>query len=742
MTEHSSIVIVTEQITPALLAEAASLYATEVFKTRIWSWQFKARFGEIPKAIVARHEGKLIGFNATMPISISLDNNKVIPAIWSCDFIVDKEFRGQGVGSRIKDEMLKHFDCPIMSLGISDSAYPLLLKKGWKSPQQLDILQLLIQPATAKQYLLKVLGLLNSLLYKYKVPAAGENFYCCATEKLPKKEVINSLWSMQSCTDSCATILRDYEYLTWRYQEYPIAAYHFALIYNQHHIASAFLVYRFSSDKHIEICDALGQLEKPEVISALIDYFKRQYTHLSVVTWSASLARFKLNLLANGFVLKRYNTRFVIHDAKGQLEAACWALNAGDSDGDFLRIARDCFIAADNQQRVSPEQGSIHQLVYAKAYGSILYRSQEGYDFSRLEPSDFYHVATEWNELLEKSKANKLFLNWHWVVCWWKQWSNILQFCLSIYFIYYRGQLIGILPLYTYKKGFIRHYQFLGNAWGLAPTVRSEYIGPIFDKTYSSALTTAVSSFFKDFMPNSIIVVPDALSPDIFTLSRLVRRIDSGYYLKTTGSLQEYEATLGKMTRLKAFNRRDYLLENYRSVRLKDVTVNANELADFFSILNGFHLSRWGKPCFNENAVNFHTRFLLEGIGFRPVLSCLEIDGLIVSVSYNLVVGQRFYNIQSGYLEHFDRKISLGTLHMGWMIEQCFNDPTIDEFDFLAGAGKTEDYKSHYKGNLVSYYTVQYFTSKFLCNIFMVAKILKGFSLQRWRQQRKSMHGK
>jgi hypothetical protein len=59
----------------------------------------------------------------------------------------------------------------------------------------------------------------------------------------------------------------------------------------------------------------------------------------------------------------------------------------------------------------------------------------------------------------------------------------------------------------------------------------------------------------------------------------------------------------------------------------------------------------------------------------------------------NLLVGGKIYNIQLGYVEDFDRKISLGTLHLGHAIERAFENPNIHSFDLLAGEGKNSDYK-------------------------------------------------
>ncbi|HEX7762660.1 MAG TPA: GNAT family N-acetyltransferase, partial [Cellvibrio sp.] len=120
----SGITVSTEKVTDELLAEVADLYVVEQYKKSLWAWQFSHRFERDVLAIVARDNGRVVGFNGTMPIKIVDEHDQKIDAIWSCDFIVAPDYRGKGLGKAIKDEMAKAFTMPVMSLGISDSAFP------------------------------------------------------------------------------------------------------------------------------------------------------------------------------------------------------------------------------------------------------------------------------------------------------------------------------------------------------------------------------------------------------------------------------------------------------------------------------------------------------------------------------------------------------------------------------------------------------------------------------------------
>lgn len=83
------------------------------------------------------------------------------------------------------------------------------------------------------------------------------------------------------------------------------------------------------------------------------------------------------------------------------------------------------------------------------------------------------------------------------------------------------------------------------------------------------------------------------------------------------------------------------------------------------------------------------------------------------------------YNIQSGYKEDFDKKIALGSLHFGYLIEEFFYDNAVDQFDLLAGRGKSSNYKESFRGAPENFFTVQVFPSGALRRIVKGALVLK-----------------
>jgi CelD/BcsL family acetyltransferase involved in cellulose biosynthesis len=195
-----------------------------------------------------------------------------------------------------------------------------------------------------------------------------------------------------------------------------------------------------------------------------------------------------------------------------------------------------------------------------------------------------------------------------------------------------------------------------------------------------------------------------------------------GMNIGVFGKFEDYVKGLGRNTRLKLFNRRKYLngLGN-----IKYASASNENVSQYLSILNTFHQKRWGKDCFAERSLDFHKTLLNRLNGQQSYsLDCINIDGKAISILYNLIMGHTVYNIQSGFDENFDKKLSLGTLHMGFAIERAFNDQSVVNFDMLAGKGKSEFYKSKYKGRMVDFVTLRVTRSLILKLLYMVSHLV------------------
>ncbi|MDX1634507.1 MAG: GNAT family N-acetyltransferase [Marinobacter sp.] len=339
----------------------------------------------------------------------------------------------------------------------------------------------------------------------------------------------------------------------------------------------------------------------------------------------------------------------------------------------------------------------------------------------RFSEVQFRAMGDAWQACLAESDANRLFMSWPWLYSWWETWSQILGLDLYLLGAFdERNILVGIAPLYRRRSYMpvglrIDRLQIIGNAWRVSPTVRTEYCGLIFHRDRADDIRRALLQHLAqsgwdelvlcDVSPEEVEanrrVIGDAAGP-----VTCIRRVtDEGVSIDTTGVFGDWLKTLGKHTRLKVFNRRQYLSGKSD---IQFVEAKTSDFGRFFDLLNHFHVYRWGKPAFDREAVLFHNRLLRRlSPGMRAACTFLMVDGREVSVLYDIFAGGVRYNLQSGFQEDLDPKVSLGRLHLGFAIEQAFLDETCAHYDLLAGRGKHSDYKRHFAGRINEFVTAE-----------------------------------
>lgn len=169
-------------------------------------------------------------------------------------------------------------------------------------------------------------------------------------------------------------------------------------------------------------------------------------------------------------------------------------------------------------------------------------------------------------------------------------------------------------------------------------------------------------------------------------------------------TFKDYVKTLGKNSRLKLFNSRKRL-EQYGQIKIENIWPDRER---FFNLLNMFHSLRWGKPCYRDRNEIFINTLLdeLPGIGAEVDFSVMTINGVPVSVAFDIFLNGRIYNLQSGYMEDFAKGIALGTLHLGYQMEAAFDNNAADYYDFMAGRGKNSNYKKSLSNSHADFVTV------------------------------------
>ena len=123
-------------------------------------------------------------------------------------------------------------------------------------------------------------------------------------------------------------------------------------------------------------------------------------------------------------------------------------------------------------------------------------------------------------------------------------------------------------------------------------------------------------------------------------------------------------------------------------------TLPAEEIDTGFNDLNRLHRLRWKTQAFAGSRLAFHSS-LARRLAARGelVVTRLRVGDEVVSVLYDVRRGGCQYNISMGFDPAFDRKVSLGLLHLGYAMEAAAEESRVATYDLLAGRGQRSDYK-------------------------------------------------
>lgn len=329
---------------------------------------------------------------------------------------------------------------------------------------------------------------------------------------------------------------------------------------------------------------------------------------------------------------------------------------------------------------------------------------------------EFAGSCREWESLLACSSANPLFMSWAWQHAWWSECADVLGSKLQIYAGYSAsGQLVGLAPLQMRRvmqraPVFITRLESLGSSWRHNATVFSEYLDFIVHPEYEPAFLQALAAQLREDGRWHELVI--ANSPISGCAARFVHEyLRDTSYLRTVDMLSahrtdlpqrfgDYLANLSGGTRRKLWNHRRRL----REPRLE--LYAETDIDAFLDELDDFHERRWGKRHFLGKWRTFH-RTYAHAMARNGALRMSRLDEGqdTISLMYNVRLDGTEYNIQSGFSGASSSGISPGYLHFGYCLEQACNDG-VRHFDFLAGAGRSRDYKGDFNTHKVGLNTL------------------------------------
>lgn len=318
-------------------AGVLALLETVPYKGLIWQWQFEQNpFCETfhPVVFVDEHD-RVIGFNGIVPVKAA-HYGKPMDTVWSCDFFVASDYRGKGLGSRIKKELNQRADT-IMTFGVSEKAEKVLTHLGWQRNDAIFSYRLLRRFDSYRALILGGVQLLNWL--KGRRRPETNRFRIFTHSRLPAREVVDRLWAHSQ--DAYEKVVsREFAYLDWKYQHHPLARYSFVSAWEED-VLAGLMVTRFHRNQ-LKVVDYCGPAHASSLKAELIAYIRHQWRHaeqISLVTSDLEMGRC---LCDQGFFRARTQPRFFARsNTNDENPAKGWFVMAGDSDGELLAAAYD-----------------------------------------------------------------------------------------------------------------------------------------------------------------------------------------------------------------------------------------------------------------------------------------------------------------------------------------------------------------------------------------------------------------
>lgn len=315
--------------------------------------------------------------------------------------------------------------------------------------------------------------------------------------------------------------------------------------------------------------------------------------------------------------------------------------------------------------------------------------------------SSFSNLAKEWNELLENSNSDSVFLTWEWVFTWWKYYQSDRELFLLLIHDDAKQELIGIAPfcikkVYLWLGQKMSCIQFLG----AGEPACSEYLDIICRVGYEREvwqtilqyLTTVYRAWdslqLQDMSETSSSrTILSTIYPDYNVSYRIENITRCPYLLLTNYNPLNQSSLQDSLNRTKKNLIKQYGLTFRTYTQPEDIEPVFMQFVDL-------HRKRWNqkqvRTAFNDATFYYFQKEIVTQFSKNNWLRIYtsEIKNRIIAAVYCFVYRNKTYFYQHGFDTEW-QKYSPGKLTLNYAIEESFHNQNI-EFDFLRGE---ESYK-------------------------------------------------
>jgi hypothetical protein len=318
----------------------------------------------------------------------------------------------------------------------------------------------------------------------------------------------------------------------------------------------------------------------------------------------------------------------------------------------------------------------------------------------------FQGMEREWERLRDESGGDPLFMSWTWLSTWWEVFGDPAGaewICLVIEDG--QGGLAGAAALFRHRGASrgpirIRKLSVVGGFVRAREGVLSQYAELLGDFDGSPKLLSPMLDHLSgrlDWSELSLGLVPRdsdmlrALRSEASARRWHLRERGSvpSHVVEMRGTFQEYCATRAPSVRRRLVN------ERRRLAALGEATleyVDASRAEQTLQLMNRLRAARSGEPAFSPRALEFHLRLIPRLSPTALRLTKLSLAGEPISVNYALRMGNREYGVAMGFDHGLDGKVSLGTLHLGYALEDAWRDG-VGSYDLMTSTPGTDAWK-------------------------------------------------
>jgi CelD/BcsL family acetyltransferase involved in cellulose biosynthesis len=302
-------------------------------------------------------------------------------------------------------------------------------------------------------------------------------------------------------------------------------------------------------------------------------------------------------------------------------------------------------------------------------------------------------IREQWDDLLMKSDADRLFMSFDWIEAWWECFGN--RYALLTYLLYKEDELIGILPLLSRTKEGLREIALLGVG-------TSDYLDFILHPKH---VERCVRFFFQEILSH-------AGKWDVFHCTRLIEDkatlLGLTQYIEPNGNFrclvrefsvapfininQTWQSYLGTLkTKILSDTRRQLrrLEAKSKGIRYKKID-SLEEFVKFFDKLVEFHKVRRDKfkgdySMFNQGSIiEFYKRVSLKLLANHKLhMSLIACGDELLALHLGFAAEGKFYYLVPVINWEYE-KFSVGRILLLHLLEEAFAEH-YREFDFCYG---------------------------------------------------------